>query len=128
MPQNRETGAEANKFGRETAKRIAEKLKATNMSARSNECSLNGRRVVIKCAREDTNSVGVTYKMLERVEEIIGAFESGQDEFYVFGLSPSEFKQNMRPTRSKGASSGKGGIVKRQTFEKLGKPHGRVSL
>jgi len=44
MTQNRETGAEAAKFGHRTAALIGEKLGAKKLAARSNEFELNGKR------------------------------------------------------------------------------------
>src|SRR5713226_4523479 len=75
MPQDRDTGAAANEFGRATARKIATKIGATEIQRSSNECRVDGEKIVIKCARVDTPSIGVTYKMLDHLDGILGAFE-----------------------------------------------------
>jgi hypothetical protein len=86
--QDRTSGARANKWGRETARAIAREIGACDMKKASNECMLAGRRAVIKCAARKTSSVGVTYKMLDRVATIVGAFEQAKGVFRLFALSP----------------------------------------
>ncbi len=81
MPQDRDSGAAANQWGRETARYIASQIGATMQSRASNEALLNGQNVVIKCAAPATNSVGVTYKMLEKLDAVIGAFQSDDGSF-----------------------------------------------
>jgi hypothetical protein len=94
--------------------------------ASSNECSLGGKRIVIKCARPNTNSVGVTYLMLKRLDEIVGAFELDDGSFEVWALTPSQYQQSMRATASKGPSAGRVGLVTKVVFEERGRSLGRV--
>ena len=75
MGQDRNTGAAADEFGRTTAPLIAKRIGATMLGSASNEATLGGKRVVIKCARSQTTSVGVTYLMLNKLDQVIGAFE-----------------------------------------------------
>ena len=75
MSQNRGSGVDADRWGHETARALAEKLGATKPSLRSNECLLGGKRIVIKCAGAATDSVGVTFRMLGRLDEVVGAFQ-----------------------------------------------------
>lgn len=128
MSQDRESGAAANAWGRRTAISVAEHLGATNLSSGSNECVLNGERVVIKCAAARTSSVGVTFKMLERLDAIIGAFQLEDGAFELWSLSPSVFESEMTDTRSLGASAGKVGIVRKDVFRERGSPIGIVQL
>lgn len=121
MPQNRESGAAANKWGRQIARLIARKLGATEISNRSNEFILNGKNITIRCAHYNTDSVGVTYLMLNRIDYVIGAFEDERGRFNLYELRPTQYKKKMTETRSKGPSAGKVGIVKRSTFERLGR-------
>src|SRR5262249_49901918 len=107
MAQDRASGAAANEWGRVTARAIASKI------GTSNEATLNGEKVVIKCAASATDSVGVTFKMLDRLDSIIGAFQLDDKSFELWSLAPEKFHQEMRDTRSKGSSSGKVGIVRR---------------
>jgi hypothetical protein len=98
------------------------------MRRSSNECRYNGLRAVIKCAGAATKSVGVTYKMLDRLEIVIGAFECEDGTFELWSLSPAQFRSSMRATRSQGASAGKVGIVARQAFAQIGRSLGRVAI
>ncbi|SQD76529.1 hypothetical protein [Moritella yayanosii] len=128
MSQNKNSGAAANKWGRETARSIASKIGATMISKASNECNHNGCKAVIKCAKVATDSVGVTYKMLERLDYIIGAFQSENGTFELFQLSSSYFENDMRATASLGSASGKVGIVRKTTFESKGQNMGLITL
>ena len=97
-------------------------------SRTSNECDYNNKRAVIKCAKEATTSVGVTYKMLERLDLVIGAFQSADGKFHLWGMPPEEYKRNMRPTASRGDSRGKVGIVERDVFKGKGRYIGTITL
>ena len=117
MPQNRESGAAAVEYGLETARRIAKFLGAKKIgNSRSNEYDLDGKRIVIKCARTATTSVGVAYHMLKRLDAVIGSFETEAGTYELYEMAPEIYAENMRPTRSKGASSGRVGIVRKSTF------------
>jgi hypothetical protein len=94
----------------------------------SNEATLNGEKVVIKCAASATDSVGVTFRMLDRLDSIIGAFQLDDKSFELWSLSPEIFHQEMRDTRSKGSAAGKVGIVRRDVFEKSGRLLARIRL
>ena len=122
MVQDQKTGAKAVEYGLATAKMIAAILGAEKTgNPRSNEYILKGKCVVIKCARQTTDSVGVSYQMVERVDAILGSFETGSGVYEIYELLPEVYKTNMRPTRSKGASAGRVGIVKKSTFYDEGK-------
>lgn len=121
MPQNRKSGATANRYGRETSVKIMKKLGTKPISSMSNECFLNGKRVAIKCSKKYTKCVGVSYLMLKRLDTVIGAFETEKGVYDLFELSPKVFANNMRPTRSKGPAAGKVGLVIQSVFEKKGK-------
>ena len=128
MTQDRASGAAANKWGRETARKIASKIDAVMKGRTSNEARLDGKTIVIKCAASRTDSVGVTFKMLDRLDSIIGAFQLDDGSFEVWSLSPEKFRQGMRDTRSKGSAAGKVGIVRKVSFEKGGITLGRIRL
>lgn len=118
--QSRETGAAANDYGRRTAQSIAGKLGAQSTSATSNEFVLEGRPVTIRCARLGTTSVGVTYLMLDRVMEVLAAFQEADGSYSILSLGSETFKEHMRPSRSRGPSAGRVGIVSRSAFEQYG--------
>ena len=121
MPQNREIGAQANECGRITARKIAATLGATSKSQTSNEFELDGRKITIRCARSKTTNLGMTFKMLERVDSIFGAIEQENGTYEIYGLSPKVFSENMRDTRSRGQSAGKVGLVNRSLFVSQGR-------
>jgi hypothetical protein len=121
VPQNQNSGAEANDWGRQTARVIAETIGAEMLSKNSNECNLMGERAVIKCAKVSTDSVGVTYQMLERIQFILGAFQAENGKFDIYKLPASIFQENMRATASQGSAKGKVGIVRKSIFHASGK-------
>jgi hypothetical protein len=120
MPQDQITGAAGNDFGRKTAPMIARSIGATMLGSNSNEASYHGSLIVIKCAARNTNSVGVTYRMLERLHAVAGAFQQIDGSFEVILLPVTIFSEEMRPTRSLGASARKVGLVSRGVFESKG--------
>jgi hypothetical protein len=126
MAQDRQTGAAAAKWGFDCGRRLAAVLGATRPTGNSNACRLGDKRVVIKCAAVATDSVGVTFKMLEQLEEIIGAFQLVDDSFDVWALTPAQYRQAMRDTASRGPSGGKVGLVRKAFFEQHGRHVGRV--
>jgi hypothetical protein len=88
MPQNRETGAGA-RDGRETSRFIAKKIGAKAISSNSNEFAYQGRRVTIRCAHLRTHYVGVPYRMLDRIDSVIAAFEDKTGEYDLYEMSPA---------------------------------------
>jgi hypothetical protein len=128
MTQDRVSGAAANEWGRVTARAIASKIGAVMKGQTSNEATLDGKKVVIKCAASATDSVGVTFKMLDRLDSIIGAFQLDDESFELWSLAPDRFRQEMRDTRSRGSAAGKVGIVRKDVFEKSGRLVARVKL
>ena len=73
MVQNKMTGAAANRFGRETAIKIANLLGLKRTSNKSNEVLYNGNNAVIKSARLGNHYSGVTLKMLDSIDLVIEA-------------------------------------------------------
>ena len=127
MAQDRASGAAAAEWGRKTARALARQLGATAPVGTSNECLLDGSRVVIKCAAPATISVGVTFHMLEKLDVVVGAFQRDDGAFELWSLTAPLFKHHMRDTRSR-SSAGKVGIVGRDLFEAKGKALGKVRL
>ena len=117
MSQDQSSGAAANRWGRETARLIASKIDAEMISKSSNECIFEGCTAAIKCAKPATDSVGVTYKMLERLDFVLGAFQTEKGIFELYKLPVTYFENTMRPTSSQGSASGKVGIVRKSFFE-----------
>jgi hypothetical protein len=128
MPQDKDTGAAGDAFGRDTARKVAKAIGATMARPGSNEADRAGRRIVIKCAKAGNNQVGVTYSMLARLDAVIAAFQRSDSRFDLYELASAVYQQQMSPTRSLGSFQGKGGMVSRATFESLGKHLGTISV
>jgi hypothetical protein len=126
--QGQSSGARASRWGHETAQAIARSIGAGDIKRSSNECRFNGMRAVIKCAAPATQSVGVTYRMLERLEIVIGAFQRDDGMFHLWSISPKDFEAAMRETRSQGGPAGKVGLVERRVFEQIGRSLGTVAI
>ena len=71
----RARGVAANIWGRQTARALAQQLGVTTTTLRNNVCLQDGKRSVIKCAAPTTRSVGVTVKLLDTLDVVIGAFQ-----------------------------------------------------
>ena len=127
MPQDKTSGSAANDFGRRTARYIAAAIGAKVLSAASNEVEYEGQRTVIKCGKKDTTSVGVTYKMQEKLNTVLAAFENEQGDFEILSLPIEVFAAHQRPTRSQGSAAGKVGIVSKTVFVQSGKFISKVS-
>jgi len=129
MPQGRESGARAVEYGIRTARKIAEKIGGKKTGKpRSNEYEVDNRKIVIKCARSTTKSVGVPYQMLDRVIAIWGSFETENGAYEIYEMSPDIYREHMRPTRSTGPSAGRVGIVRKSAFLDRGKFLMRVNI
>jgi hypothetical protein len=128
MSQNRQSGAAGNDFGRALAPKIAQAIGAKINGTGSNKSTYNSEFVVIKGARVKTSSVGVTYKMLEEITAVIGAFEQNDGGFKVLLLPVSTFRKNTRTSQSKGPSGGKVGLVSRRVFYQDGISLGTVQV
>src|ERR1700735_2645993 len=128
MPQDRDSGASANFWGRATARVVAEKIGAELVNEKRNEGIFQGSRISLHCASKKTDSIGVTYKTLERIDHVIGAFQTEDGSFEVRRLQREEFRSNMQATRSKGPSAGKVGQVKRSIFLEFGQFVAKVQL
>jgi hypothetical protein len=117
MPQDKESGAEASRYGLECGQRIIGAIGARRVKVGSNECLLNGELLTVHCAHKKTDSIGVTYRTLERVVAVLGAFEQEDGTYVVRRMQTEQYRDLMKPTRSRG-SQNRVGIVKRTDFEK----------
>ncbi len=59
--------------------------------------------------------------MLDRLNQVVGAFETDDNIYDLYQLSPEIFSKNMRETKSKGPAAGKLGLVIQKVFEEEGK-------
>jgi len=128
MPQNQETGRNASRWGQTYGKKIISKLGGKPVRSGSNEFRLDGKRYSLHCAHEKTSSVGVTYKMLDRVVAVLAAFEQADGTFLILRLSRKQYKGLMRETGSLGPSNGRVGMVSGVRFQSEGMRFGAIRI
>ena len=105
MPQDRESGNRARKWGYENARNVAAHLGATLINpGRSNEATWNNRRILIKSAHYGDPEIGATPATLNRVDAIVAALQDHDNAYTLYEITPACFRQNMRRSRSSGAS------------------------
>ncbi len=90
------------------------------MKSGSNECLLRGELLSVHCAHRDNGSIGVTYKALERVAAVLGAFEQEDGSYVVLRMPKKQYRELMRDTRSRGPARNSVGIVRQTDFERYG--------
>jgi hypothetical protein len=120
MPQDRDSGAAGNQYGRKCGERVAVALGAqrTRSDGNSNECILDGLHIVIKCSRfASQQQVGVYCKMLARLDAVVGAFENRDGSYDVLRLPAKDYADSMRV---KSYLSGDLGLVHRRAFTEKG--------
>ena len=115
MPQDRETGAAANQFGRKAARKIADYLSVRLLSKRDNKIIYKNKTAVIKSARYKNPYIGITLKMLEQIDCVIAALQNPDGAFDLYRLEANTFKYNYRIS-----VSGKIALVKRNVFSEKG--------
>ena len=120
MPQDRESGARASQYGRDCGKKIIDAIGAKSVKQGSNECSLGTELLSVHCSRKDTDRIGVTYKALDRISAVLGAFEQEDGSYVVWRMSKDQYAKLMTNTRSRGPSQNRVGMVKRIDFERQG--------
>lgn len=108
-------------FGTETADHIASALNAIKIGKNSNEFKYLDKTIAIKCAKKATNSVGVTHKMLDRIDSVLGAFETSKhQEYKVYEITTDQYKRLMYGTKSK-QNINKVSEVRKSDFKKYGR-------
>lgn len=125
MTQDRQSGAEAAKFGLEAAALIAEKIGAEKVKSGSNEFRYKGQLITMHTARGRTNQIGVTYATLDRVQLVISAFEKTPNVFELRALSPEVFRAEMRDSPT---GRGRVGLVRKKVFDEKGQFNALVSI
>lgn len=117
MPQDAKSGARANKYGRETSRLIAKKIGAISLKENSNEFAFEGRLITIRCAHKGNLQVGVPYRMLERIDSVLAAFEIEKKVYNLYEMTPCLYNMHMRDSKKEGRV----GLVRKQVFVKKGK-------
>jgi hypothetical protein len=124
MPQDSESGAKANIYGKKTSRLIAKKIGATPLTENSNEFALDGLLITIRCAHKGNLQVGVTKEMLRRIDKVIAAFEIEKDVYELYEMSPCLYKKHIRYSRKERVV----GLVRKQVFVEEAKALGFISL
>ena len=105
MPQDRDSGDRARKWGYNMAQEVANHLGATLTNlGRSNEAIWNNRRILIKSAHYGVPEIGATVATLGRVDAIIAALQDKDKAYTLYEVTPAWFRSKMNPSRSPKAS------------------------
>lgn len=107
MVQDKDTGRAANAFGRENAERVAKYLGAEKLSKNSNEAIHNGKRIVIKSARQRTPEIGLSEATLSRINYVVASLENEEANYVLYKINPAWYRRHMVPSRSKSPSAHK---------------------
>ena len=105
MPQDRESGNKARRWGYENARNVAAHLGATLINpGRSNEATWNNRRILIKSAHYGDPQIGATIATLNRISAVIAALQDKDRDYSLYEVPSTWFLQHMSPSRSPKAS------------------------
>lgn len=85
--------------------------------------SYKNQRAVIKSAHLGNDYIGVSLKMLDRIDLIIAAFENADGDFDLYALDVNTFKDNIRIGHHEHI-----GLVTKKVFLDKGKFIGNVKL
>jgi hypothetical protein len=98
MTQDRNTGAQANEFGKRMAIIVASHIGANKVNSDGNEFTWQDKKVTIRSAHKGNAYVGVLYSMLERVDAVLGALETDKpDEFQIWELDSRTYRARSKP-------------------------------
>ena len=98
MPQDRNTGAEANAFGKRMALIVANDIGAQKCHSKGNEFSWQGKQITIRSAHRGNSYVGALYSMLDRVDAVLAALETTvRDQFQVWEIDTQSFLAHSKP-------------------------------
>lgn len=106
MGQDKNSGRRGNEIGRLIGEAVAKKLNIS-LDVGSNKGRIGKTCIVIKSAHIGNPQFGITNKMAEEIDEIILAKEKIVGVFDLYKVEFNKIKETGKPTRSKGASSGK---------------------
>lgn len=120
MPQDRDSGTAAQRWGLAMGKRLAHLLGAKQLRRGSNEVLWNGRTAVIKSCRATNSSFGITAAMLPRLNCALVGIEEEGGGFTVHELPIAAFTTGMRDSRS-GKANGSVKLQTRAAVERHGK-------
>jgi hypothetical protein len=105
MPQDRDSGDRARKWGYSMAQKVANHLGASLIRPkRSNEAMWQNRRVLIKSAHYGVPEIGATASTVDRVEAIIAALQDRDGLYTLYEVLPDWFRKEMVSSRSPKAS------------------------
>jgi len=108
------------------AQEVANHLGATLINPRrSNEAIWNNRRILIKSAHYGVSQIGATPATLNRIDAIIAALQERDNTYTLYEMKPDWFRQEMKPSRSSGASHVM--MVKSARVRTVGKTLGQMA-
>lgn len=126
MPQNRDSGDRARRWGYDMAQEVASHLGAILIKPKgSNEAIWNNRKVLIKSAHFGVPEIGATTATLDRAEAIIAALQNQDGAYTIYEVEPAWFRQNMKPSRSTRAAHVM--MVRCSKVRKAGKVVGQIA-
>lgn len=94
MPQDQQSGAAAAEWDLATGQKVAEQLGATPLIHTSNECMLSGKRIVIKCAKPETDSVRSDIANARTLVPRLWYISAARREL---GLDDAENREHLHP-------------------------------
>jgi len=101
MPQDRETGDRARKWGFSMAQQVVSQLGASLINPKlSNEATLKNRKILIKSAHHRVPEIGATIATLDRIDAIVAALQDKDGLYTIYEVSPNWFRQEMMPSRN----------------------------
>lgn len=125
MPQDRDSGDKARKWGFHMGEKVASFLGASLINpGLSNEAMWENRKILIKSAHYGVPEIGATSATLDRIDAIMAALEDQDKSYTIYEVVPAWFRQNMRPSRSPRASHVM--MVKCSRVREDGKMRGRM--
>lgn len=125
MPQDRESGDRARKWGYNMAQKVASQLGASLTNPElSNEATLKNRKILIKSAHYGIPEIGATAATLDRIDAIVAALQDRDGLYTLYEVSPVWFRKEMVPSRSPKASHVM--MVRCARVRRAGKVLGRI--
>lgn len=118
--QDQESGAAAAQWGRKTGPRIAQYFGGEQVKPNVNEFIFDGDLVAIKVASPTNTQIGVYNTVRDRVSAIWGAFQTKDDTFEIFQMTPKSWKELAREAAKSNPNYGKLTFVNVSSFRKHG--------
>ena len=128
--QDTASGRLAQRWGGQTAKKIAAVLEAEKVTDQpmANEFMLDGKRVAIKCAKPNNHQCGLTNRMRDRVDYIICAHQTDGGTFNLFKVTPEQWEQHANELTKHNRNYGRLTLLSRSVYRRIGEDLGEVEI